>query len=137
MEPIYLPPELAGRLSDTLGVLAVTKGELPLPTEVESGLLFPEPVPFYAEGRKFSCKVYPVLYQNEDTCGWFPTMALTQVRDLAVRELFARWDRAGYNSHRAKDPYRCRAFARYLEQSDYGANDFLICVECFEEGEQP
>ncbi len=45
--------------------------------------------------------------------------ALVAQRNTAVWELFRRWEKAGFNKHRAKSPFNCKAFTAFIDIDKY------------------
>ena len=45
--------------------------------------------------------------------------ALVAQRNTAVRELFRRWEKAGFNKYRAKSPFNCKAFTAFIDIDKY------------------
>lgn len=68
------------------------------------------------------------VFYNEEP--GYISSSLIKTRSDAVHEAFKRWTAAGYNKHKAVDPFKCRAFKKYYESIDYLKSDYII----FDEG---
>lgn len=77
------------------------------------------------DDKMITYHLFPVYYQKSELKS---VHELIEIRANAIRNIFARWTKAGYNKRRAKDPYNCKAFIQYLDDIEYMKADYMLLL---------
>lgn len=77
-------------------------------------------------GTHITYHLFPLMYHklHENECDH------VEARANAIHNVFTRWTDLGYNKSHAKEPYRCKAFIKYINKLEwYKADYMLLSVE--------
>ena len=90
-------------------------------------LVFPEVFCGYCydNTKRFAGTILYVGY-NEDNTDKSDWEKQAKNRTEAIYQLFNRWTEAGLNASHAKNPFKSKAFIKYLDSIDYNASDYVI-----------
>lgn len=73
-------------------------------------------------GDKFiAYQIYPLNYTHA-----IPTVDVVEIRNDAIWNIFCRWDKIGYNTAHAKNPYKSQKFAQFLDSLEFTKSDYLL-----------
>lgn len=78
----------------------------------------------YGNEMHIAYHLFPLMYQKNHNNSSYQIEA----RVAALKNVFSRWTLAGYNKHKAKDPFSCKAFIRYTNDLDWNCADYLLLL---------
>lgn len=108
-----------------LGILLLEADDFNMYDVLAEKVTYKDRLSMFGNEIHITYHLFPLLYNNSDT---IITNNLIEIRGIALRNIFERWNQLGYNKRHAKNMFNCKSFMKYLDDIHFNQADYMLLM---------